>query len=102
MQALDLLALDAGLDGGVELDQRLHGRQPRGTHGGLKMAVVAGHRQLGEDAGDATSRAPVRLAEPSLIQSAHVNRGRLEAHQTEFRRLPESSVVKASASMRAA
>ena len=43
VQALDLLALDGGLEGEVELVQRLHRRQPRGAHGGLETAVVAQH-----------------------------------------------------------
>ena len=43
VQALDLLALDAGLEGEVELIERLHSRQPRGAHGGLETAVVAQH-----------------------------------------------------------
>ena len=43
MQALDLLALDARLEGEVELGQGLHRRQPRGAHGGVQAAVVAQH-----------------------------------------------------------
>ena len=43
VQALDLLALDAGLEGEVELVECLHRRQSRGTHGGLEPAVVAQH-----------------------------------------------------------
>ena len=43
MQALDLLAFDAGLEGKIELGQRLHGGQARGAHGGLQAAVVAQH-----------------------------------------------------------
>ena len=43
VQALDLLALDAGLEGEVELIERLHSRQPRRAHGGLETAVVAQH-----------------------------------------------------------
>ena len=43
MQALDLLALDAGLEGEVELIEGLHSRQPRGAHGGLEPTVVAQH-----------------------------------------------------------
>ena len=41
VQALDLLALDARLEGKVKLRQRLDGRQARGTHGGLQATVVA-------------------------------------------------------------
>ena len=41
--ALDLLALDARLEGEVELGQGLHRRQPGGTHRGLQAAVVAQH-----------------------------------------------------------
>ena len=51
MQALDLLALDAGLEGEVELIERLHSRQPRGAHGGLETTVVAQH-DLGVQAYD--------------------------------------------------
>ena len=43
VQALDLLALDTGLEGEIELIERLHSRQPRGAHGGLETAVVAQH-----------------------------------------------------------
>ena len=43
VQALDLLALDAGLEGEVELIEGLHSRQPRGAHGGLETTVVAQH-----------------------------------------------------------
>ena len=46
MQALDLLALDARLEGKVKLRQRLDGRQARGAHGGLQATVVA-QRDLG-------------------------------------------------------
>ena len=46
VQALDLLALDARLEGKVKLRQRLDGRQARGAHGGLQATVVA-QRDLG-------------------------------------------------------
>ena len=46
VQALDLLALDARLEGEVKLRQRLDGRQARGPHGGLQTTVVA-QRDLG-------------------------------------------------------
>lgn len=41
MQGVDLLALDGGLEAEVEVGQGLHGREPRGAHGGLEPAVVA-------------------------------------------------------------
>ena len=41
VQALDLLALDRGLEGEVEVAERLDRRQPRGAHRGLQPAVVA-------------------------------------------------------------
>ena len=45
VQALDLLALEARLEGKVELRQRLHGWQARGAHGGLKTAVAPRQRE---------------------------------------------------------
>ena len=44
MQALDLLALDAGLEGEVELGERLHRRQPGGSHRSLQAPVVCAAR----------------------------------------------------------
>lgn len=41
VQGVDLLALDGGLEAEVEVGQGLHGREPRGTNGGLEPAVVA-------------------------------------------------------------
>src|SRR5271165_1076216 len=41
VQALDLLALDRGLEGKVELLDRLDRRQARGSHGGLQPSVIA-------------------------------------------------------------
>ena len=41
VQALDMLALDARLEGEVELRQRLHRRQPRRAHRRLQTVVVA-------------------------------------------------------------
>ena len=46
VQALDLLALDARLEGEIKLRQRLDGRQARGAHRGLQATVVA-QRDLG-------------------------------------------------------
>ena len=41
VQALDLLVLDGGLEGEVELVERLHRGQPGGAHGSPEPAVVA-------------------------------------------------------------
>src|SRR5579863_2954200 len=41
VQTLDLVTLDRGLEGKVELLESLDGRQPRGSHGGLQPSVVA-------------------------------------------------------------
>ena len=41
VQALELLALDRGLEGEVEVAEYLHRRQSAGAHGGLEPAVVA-------------------------------------------------------------
>ncbi len=46
VQALDLLALEARLEGEINLRQRLDGRQARGAHRGLPATVVA-QRDLG-------------------------------------------------------
>ena len=48
VQAVDLFALDAGLEGEVELIERLHRGQPGGAHGGFEPAVVA-QRDLGAE-----------------------------------------------------
>src|SRR5690606_33872484 len=44
VQALDLLAAGRGLEGEVELIQRLDRRQPRRAHRGLQPTVVACRR----------------------------------------------------------
>ena len=67
--ALDLLALDAGLEGEVERVEGVHCGQPGGAHGGLEPAVVARHdpgaRQLLDGLGR-RDRAAVGLGQDAV------------------------------------
>src|SRR5690606_30847614 len=56
VQALDLLAADRGLEGEVELIQRLDRRQPRRAHRGLQPTVVAQGDLSGEEPFDRFGR----------------------------------------------
>jgi hypothetical protein len=41
VEAVDLLPLEAGLEGEVEVAERLHGGEPGGAHGGDQAAGIA-------------------------------------------------------------
>ena len=86
VQALDLLALDAGLEGEVELIERLDRGQPGGTHGCPEPTVVA-QRDLGAeqllDGLGRRDRAAVDLGEDAVDGLERARHLQVGQHRTQ-------------------
>src|SRR6266568_8993928 len=66
VEAVDLLALERGLEGEVEVDERLHGGEARGAHRGHKTSLIAETDLRPEHRGDGLGRsepAPIDVGE---------------------------------------
>ena len=85
MQAVDLLPLERRLEGEVEVRERLHGREPRGTHRGLEPAVVAERDLRAQEALDGHRRVEAAAVEGAedlvqgLERAGHFQVGELGA-----------------------